>query len=218
MKSRFAGIRRLVLPWGAPVTSPRIVIGPDIPAELVAFYGSSVDAVILFYSGQGGVPGIYLYIGLYHGPAVGAIVIGEYNTVDVREYARIGMTNDVRLGNTYYQDPTSNVFNAFDWTNVTLLNAWVNSGAPTALLRVRRVPSPPRSIQICGTVVAPGVFNAIACSVPVGYEPAHQVAVHAWVGGATPAMAVIRPDGTVQTSGVAAGQTVWINGIYSLDS
>lgn len=36
MRSVLAGLRQLVLPWGAPASSPHIVLGPDIPATLTA--------------------------------------------------------------------------------------------------------------------------------------------------------------------------------------
>lgn len=37
MRSFLAGLRTLTLPWGASGNQPRIVIGPDIPAELVTW-------------------------------------------------------------------------------------------------------------------------------------------------------------------------------------
>ncbi len=38
MRSILAGLRTLVLPWGAGPTVPRIILNPDIPPELIAFY------------------------------------------------------------------------------------------------------------------------------------------------------------------------------------
>ena len=52
MRSLFAVIRTLTLPAGAPPASPRIVIGPDIPPELVAWGAThtvTFYAVELFY-------------------------------------------------------------------------------------------------------------------------------------------------------------------------
>ncbi len=40
MRSVLAGIRQLVLPFGAAANSPKIILGPDVPPELVAFYAT----------------------------------------------------------------------------------------------------------------------------------------------------------------------------------
>lgn len=54
MRSVLAGLRRLIIPWGAPATAPRIVIGQDVPPELAAWYlanrGIPVVAAILYYT------------------------------------------------------------------------------------------------------------------------------------------------------------------------
>lgn len=38
MRSTLAGLRTLVVPWGAAAGAARLVVGPDVPAELTAFY------------------------------------------------------------------------------------------------------------------------------------------------------------------------------------
>jgi hypothetical protein len=48
VRSVLAGLRTLVVPWGAPPGSPAIILGPDIPAELQAFYGGTVVAAQLW--------------------------------------------------------------------------------------------------------------------------------------------------------------------------
>ena len=51
MKSIVAALRGLQLPFGAQPGQPRLVLGPDIPAPLVAFYsGNSVYACELAYA------------------------------------------------------------------------------------------------------------------------------------------------------------------------
>jgi hypothetical protein len=63
VRSVLAGLRTLVLPWGAAPGTSRIVLGPDVPAILSAYYlaqyGATIQAVILFY--YGGTPDDYLY-------------------------------------------------------------------------------------------------------------------------------------------------------------
>ena len=49
MRSALAGLRTLVLPWGASSSTPRIVLGPDIPATLAAIPFADISAAILFY-------------------------------------------------------------------------------------------------------------------------------------------------------------------------
>lgn len=51
MRSLFATLRTLVLPAGAATTSPRIVLGPDVPAELQTYYSGTIGAAVLWYSG-----------------------------------------------------------------------------------------------------------------------------------------------------------------------
>lgn len=49
MRSILAGLRQLVLPWGAGPGTPRVVLGPDIPAELSAYYnGGSYNFPVIF--------------------------------------------------------------------------------------------------------------------------------------------------------------------------
>lgn len=51
MRSFFATLRQLVIPAGAGPGSPAIVIGPDIPPELVTWanlFGITLDAVIIY--------------------------------------------------------------------------------------------------------------------------------------------------------------------------
>jgi hypothetical protein len=60
MRSFFATLRQLVLPGGALPGTPRIVIGPDVPAPLNTYHffagsGPMADAAIIFYQGGAGV-------------------------------------------------------------------------------------------------------------------------------------------------------------------
>jgi len=69
MRSQFAGIRTLTLPWGAPAGTPRIVLGPDVPSELTSYYGDpstafGIVAAIVYYSNT---VGIYYYEGVLNG-------------------------------------------------------------------------------------------------------------------------------------------------------
>lgn len=56
MRSFFATLRQLVLPMGSGSTSPRIVLGPDVPADLQTYYtglGTPVVSCVLFYGDNG---------------------------------------------------------------------------------------------------------------------------------------------------------------------
>lgn len=54
MRSILAGLRTLVLPWGAGPGTSRIVAGPDLPPELVTFYGATlVGATIRWINASG---------------------------------------------------------------------------------------------------------------------------------------------------------------------
>lgn len=46
MRSILAGLRRLVIPWGAAPGSPQVVIGGSVPAALAALYASIGETII----------------------------------------------------------------------------------------------------------------------------------------------------------------------------
>ncbi|HWB38556.1 MAG TPA: hypothetical protein VHA75_21260 [Rugosimonospora sp.] len=82
MRSVLAGLRTLTLPWGASNSSARTVIGPDVPAELVAYYNPiGVSSALLFYSFGGAN---YLYLANLTTPDPN-IAIGSVNAGVVRE-------------------------------------------------------------------------------------------------------------------------------------
>jgi hypothetical protein len=74
VRSLFATIRQLVLPAGSGPTASRIVLGPDVPAELQAFYFNEITAAILSYGAGSG--NNYQYRALYE-PIAGFPVIVE---------------------------------------------------------------------------------------------------------------------------------------------
>lgn len=63
MRSFLAGLRQLVLPWGAGPGRPRAVYGPDVPAELRAYYAAPFSLVFarVYYSA---VTNTYEYEGI----------------------------------------------------------------------------------------------------------------------------------------------------------
>ncbi len=62
MRSFFAGIRTLVLPFGAGPGTPRGVIGPDVPAALTAAYAAKSLTVTWAIIFESGTIGRYQYI------------------------------------------------------------------------------------------------------------------------------------------------------------
>lgn len=91
MRSVFANLRDLVLPFGAQRGTARIVIGPDLPTPLDsydftnAFGGSggpyTARAALLFYFGTSGDSYDYLAVVRNVGPSVfGGLVYGSVNT------------------------------------------------------------------------------------------------------------------------------------------
>lgn len=66
MRSVYAGVRRLVIPYGAAPLSPHYVSGPDVPAELEAYYNGGTYNFRVVYAerwhfGAGAPPNPYYY-------------------------------------------------------------------------------------------------------------------------------------------------------------
>jgi len=89
MRSLFAVIRQLVLPAGSPTTAARIVIGPDLPADLVAFYAAgsytTVGGIVMFNAG-----GDYVYlIEVVSNTGATVLAVGAKNSFGISEIYEI---------------------------------------------------------------------------------------------------------------------------------
>ena len=76
MRSVFAGLRTLFLPWGTPAGSPRIVIGPDVPSQIATLGIAPAIAGIIFE-----LSATQFHYYMLYGPPV-AVVRGTYDTTN----------------------------------------------------------------------------------------------------------------------------------------
>jgi len=88
MRSVFAVLRQLVLPAGSPLGTPRTVIGPDVPPELVAFYATESATVYGMILNQASGTD-YTYDGLAVGAGIANRVVGRVTAGVVNEVYRI---------------------------------------------------------------------------------------------------------------------------------
>jgi len=135
VRSILAGLRQLVIPWGAGPGAPRIEIGGGMPAELVARYAAivapeSVIGGMIFYRG---VTDVYAYMILTNTPGgfIRLCVGGKDSNGDIAEFWNWEVTNGAasfgRIA-TALSDLFGNQF----FTNVEInsgANLIVNAGA-----------------------------------------------------------------------------------------
>lgn len=219
MRSVLAGLRRLVLPWGAGPNAARIVLGPDVPADLTAYYATgsfTVISAILFYTRLGG----YIYIALVQNSPSPSIAIGSSAGGTVRE--RMFITDSVfDCGDLTWEDPTTGNDALGDWQPLTPLNGWVNRPGYAAL-QVKRVPSPKNSAMIVGNFNPAGTTTdgIKLCTLPVEFRPTKSCGVPVQTsttvaGGQSPVLD-IQSGGDVLMYGVR-GAFTGFSAIYPLD-
>lgn len=206
----------LTLPPGAGPGSDRVVIGPDIPADLQTAYGHIGDSVtdaIIFYEGGTPADARYNFIAQFSqgGIALGAMVNGE-----VAEQI-FSIANQLSATDIDY-DPginTTPFLVTEPWHDFPAANGWTLDASNP--LRYRRVPSPSQCVQVCGVIKAPSPFNGSMGTMPntpLDYTSFGQAPVWAWTGGTA---SLVRFDSTGAVS--AFGDTTpgafwWISGIY----
>lgn len=207
MRSILAGLRTLVLPWGATGTTPRIVIGPDIPPELTAYYAvqGAVQACILF---RGASTNSYHYMALVNDTVAGAFVIGSCEAGVVSEdfiFPGSGTGQSSAGTDIHYDTGPGNP--AEIWNVAALVNGWTNLGGNNVSAQYKRVASPPFAVWVIGTIV-PGTKTdgTTLFTLPVGYRPAgtsfYPLASNASVGGGVTPQVRVVPGGQVACFGV----------------
>ncbi len=107
MRSFFATLRQLVLPAGAPPGTPRIVLGPDVPATLAAFSPDFVfsSAIVFYYNATD-----YYFESVAIWVPIGTQVVikGTYDTTNgviIYEFIRLGF-NELAFGSATYNTVT----------------------------------------------------------------------------------------------------------------
>lgn len=201
MRSVLAGLRTLVLPWGATIT-PRIVLGPDVPTFLAAYeplpgFATTWYAAALWYfnatdfyfiaSGHIVIPGP---------PAdVDFVAKGVYRADDgfnpeivvVHEL----LTSDTLAQSVYYGDPNTAL--VFSYSNCTISVA--DDGSTIRFLG--------KGVEVSRDTVKAGDPNSVVNAV----ETFHNAAlVNGWVNraGGYPAVQyqkVASPPSSVQVTG-----------------
>jgi hypothetical protein len=113
VRSLLAGLRTLILPWGAGPNDPAIVLGEDVPAELVAYYNDALDPGLVQRVQLFRVSATdYEYLALIEVfPTTTAVAMGKVSAGTVREAIRwsadtsIGEGNDGSWGALFVNGP-----------------------------------------------------------------------------------------------------------------
>lgn len=108
-----------------------------------------------------------------------------------------------------------------NWTPMTLLNGWTNSGGVQVPAQYRLVSSPPNSLQIVGDIAAGTITDGtIITNLPDGYRPDHSVSFPMGVNPTNRAgLMREEPGGNIVIFGLTAGTTtIYFNTIIPLDA
>jgi hypothetical protein len=232
VKSTLAGIRQLNLPYGAAPGAAQIMIGPNVPAELTAFYAAQgpVVAAVIFHGNSGTSFGYHFFALIDESPA-GALCMGTcLDTGVVREDAIFpGTTANQTFAAVALDFDTGPGAAGEDWHDVgsTLgyLNGWHDFGGGTIFGEYRKIAAPPRCVQMAGCI-APGTKadGTKLFILPAGYRPVSEQFFPACGNvqngaGAAPLQIDVDTDGSVYIFGAnnASLTNVEFGFIYTLD-
>lgn len=247
MRSVLAGLRNLVLPWGAPSTSPRMVLGPDIPAELRNASGDFTwYAAQLWYYGSGSdfyfeglatntvfgvqehisgtcVAGVVTFYEFAEGAGSGDYPAVKWGTDSYNGARRVKLVvrqSDIMItttGTLKAEDPVLDDGTLETWHGLPYVNGWANNAAPN-LQPLRYRKDALGRVQIVGAAFSPNPFNSVMGTLPAAYRPPKDVSVWAWTGGANAQLLQVTIAGVVQVFGdTTVNRTWWINGSFPLD-
>jgi hypothetical protein len=215
-------LRTLTLPADAGPSAARIVIGSNIPPELVTFYagfGYTVDAVILFYEAGGNYQYQALITATFPDGSAN-MVIGKVSAgVVSEEFFLNGAPGGVLYTQDMFWETATGDVSAGGYNLITPLNGFANRGAGYVRLQWRRVVSPADCVQIVGElntgVVAGGT---VIGNIPAPHRPLSIIPLVVQNSN-TPAgrMTVLEfnPNGDLKLFDYGAG-VVGINGLYMI--
>ena len=174
--------REFLFPPGGSLSSPHILIGPDIPAVLTSF---SADytwqfAMLWYYDSTNFA---FQALAINHVFGIDEWITGTYDTVSGVQFKQIisgpgdAFPNSLYFGSDFYgtankllvewrnanlvvdnistltsENGILNDGTAEVWHALALQNLWVNVGAPFVTGQFRLVPSPALSVQVIGTI------------------------------------------------------------------
>jgi hypothetical protein len=217
----------ITLPSTAGPGQARTVIGPDIPAELQAYYENggapffqTVIAAELFYDDNND----YMYVAhvqsligdLQPGLAIGSSI----NLVVAQRFFIDGTTNDTSMStNLNYVNPTTgDDINGF-FTDITTFNGWTNGVVGNARFSTRLVPSPSNSAQIIGRITGGTTTSGIKVgNVAAQFRPTKQIQFPVTNNAnATCVVGAISSAGDINVFGTLTGADLSFCAVYPLD-
>jgi hypothetical protein len=172
MRSVLAGLRTLVLPWGAAQSQPAVVIGPDVPAELTTYYAAFGDtvqaAIMLRFSGSA-----YLYDALVTGAgyyrAFGRVSAGGTVEEFFRMQGGAGGPYDFYWDRTPINTLYGDGVNTFNWQYTVGANI-LTEGVIRAFSTGQIQAQTPGKITVDGVVVAASQDGVSAAAVTSGND------------------------------------------------
>lgn len=198
MRSILAGLRQLVLPWGASVGTARLVLGPDLPAALAAYRFQGVAryvSAIIFYNGsvnddsylfvaevpqQTSAPGGYeLHFGAVLNGVVQEVSVGnpqgwqlglDYGGFTYTRLQTLLTEADLSAWTPINAVLPGTTAGQESWHTLPLAAGWTGAAGDT--LQYRLVASPPSTVQMHGNLVAGTKADATTIgTLPVDYRP-----------------------------------------------
>lgn len=120
-------------------------------------------------------------------------------------------------------DPSVGPTTRETWHPMTLINSWTQAASPGATAQYRRVASPPNSIEVMGSIVAPaGLAGGSAFwNVPAGYQTNSRQPLLARNQSTNAVVILSCSNGSGQLSyqaGAVAGNTIDFHGYFSQDA